>query len=111
MKKTILLSTFVFGLGSSAWAGPCASATLAVYDASGFTCTIGDLTFSNFSYVPSGGVLIPDSSVAVTPESIGGESGFQFNAPWFAFPTTILDSFINFTATCNNGCSLNDWEL
>jgi uncharacterized membrane protein YccF (DUF307 family) len=110
MKKTLLLFTFVFGGCYSAWAGACASSSLAVYDATGFSCSIGDITFNSFSYVPSGSEIIPDSDVAVTPEIIGGELGFQFNAPWFALPGDFLDSFINYTATCN-GCEIDDLVL
>jgi hypothetical protein len=110
MKRTLLMMIVVFCLCYSLQAGPCGVTTLATYDAPGFSCTIGNLTFSDFSYSPSGSVLIPDTSVSVKPETIGGESGFRFNAPWFALPNTILDSFINFTVTCN-GCSLNDWLM
>ncbi len=113
MKKTLLMTALVgFGLSCSAWASACVSGdTLADYIGLPSTgCTIGDITFSNFSYVPSGSVLIPASDVVVTPK-MGAESGFQFNAPWFALPGTTLDSFINFTAACDSSCSLDDWVL
>lgn len=112
MKKTLLLITFVLGLSYSAFAGACVTATLAVYDATGFSCTIGDLTFSDFSYSSSGAILIPDTSVTVTPETTAGETGFRFNAPWFA-PSdgSTLDSFINYTAACDTACSIDDWVL
>jgi len=110
MKKTLLLFTFVFGGVYSAWAGACASSTLAVYDTAGFSCSIGDITFDSFSYVPSGSEIIPAADVAVTPEIIGGELGFQFNAPWFALPGGFLDSYIDYTATCN-GCEIDDLVL
>jgi hypothetical protein len=118
MKKTLLLMTFVFGVSYSAWAGTCGIATLAVYDNPTFSCTIGadpDLTFSDFSYTSSGSIDIPDSDVKVTPVVMGDEVGFRFNAPWFALPSggppNILDSFINFTATCDASCMLDDWAL
>ena len=111
MKKTLLLLTFVFGMSYSAWAGACTSGTLATYDAPGFSCTIDDnITFSGFGYVPSGSIIIPAADVAVTPEVIGGEEGFQFNAPWFALPGGFLDSFIDYTATCT-GCTIDDLVL
>src|ERR1035438_8621880 len=99
MKKTLLMTIIVvFGLSNSVWAGACVSGdTLADYILLPSTgCTIGDITFNNFSYVPSGSILIPASDVVVTTET-GAESGFQFNAPWFALPGSTLDSFINFT--------------
>jgi hypothetical protein len=111
MKKTLLLLTFVFGMSYSAWAGACTSGTLATYDAPGFSCTIDDnITFSGFGYVPSGSIIIPAADVVVTPEVIGGEEGFQFNAPWFALPGGFLDSFIDYTATCD-GCTIDDLKL
>ena len=112
MKKFLLLITFAFGGCFSAWATTCGTATLATYDAPGFSCTIlgGDITFSGFSYVPSGSVIIPDSDVTVTPEIIDGEQGFQFNAPWLATPGGFLDSFIDFTATCD-ACTIDDLQL
>jgi hypothetical protein len=112
MKKFLLLITFASGGCFSAWATTCATATLATYDAPGFSCTIsgGDITFSGFSYVPSGSIIIPASDVTVTPEIIDGEQGFQFNAPWLATPGGFLDSFIDFTATCD-ACTIDDLQL
>jgi hypothetical protein len=117
MKRTLLMTTLVaFGLSHSAWAGACPSGdTLADYIALPSTgCTIGDITFSNFGYAPSGSILIPAADVHVSPQ-MGAESGFQFNAPWFAFPNptvpNILDAFISFTATCDANCKIDDWVL
>jgi hypothetical protein len=110
MKKSLLLFTLVLGGSFAAWAGSCGTATLAIYDAPGFSCTIDDITFSGFGYVPSGSEIIPASDVAVTPEMIGGEVGFQFNAPWFVLPGGFMDSFIDYTATCN-GCAIDDLAL
>jgi hypothetical protein len=112
MKKSLLLITFVFGGCYSAWATPCPTATLAFYEASVTSCNIGsgDITFSGFSYVPSGSTMIPASDVEVTPETIGGEEGFQFNAPWSVLPGGFLDSFIDYTATCDS-CTIDDLVL
>jgi hypothetical protein len=110
MKKTLLLITFVLGASYSAFAGACVTSTLAIYDATGFSCTIGDITFSDFSYTPSGTNPIDAAQVAVTPETISGETGFQFNAPWLAAPGQTTDSFIDFSATCG-GCMIDDLVL
>jgi hypothetical protein len=110
MKKTLLLFTFVFGLSYSAFAGACVNSTLAIYDASGFSCTIGNITFSDFGYIGSGTNPVDASQVGVTPETIGGETGFQFNAPWVAAPGETTDGFISFSAACN-GCQFNDLVL
>jgi len=84
---------------------------LGAYEVSGFACTYGDLTFSDFSYSPSGSDIIPAADVTVTPVTVDGEAGLQFNAPWGTAPGDTTDSFINFTATCNDGCSIDDLKL
>lgn len=111
MKQTLLLFTFVLGASFSAWAGSCGTATLAVYDTPGFSCSIDDITFSGFDYVASGSVIVPAADVAVTPEVVGGELGFQFNAPFYALPGGFLDSFIDYTATCDSSCEISDLSL
>jgi hypothetical protein len=113
MKKSLLLITFVFGGCYLASATECPTTTLDVYEAAGFSCNIGisgDITFSGFGYFPSGSIPIPATDVLVTPETIGGEQGFQFNAPWFALPGGLLDTFIDFTATCD-ACEIDDLGL
>jgi len=115
MKKTLLLISFVFGLGSSAWAipiSPCASGTLADYDVSGFSCTIGDLTFSDFSYIPSasGGALAPDASgVSVTPITTG-EIGLEFNAAWLVIDGQTIDAPITYDVT-STSADISDLTL
>jgi hypothetical protein len=114
MKKTLLLMTFVLGASYSALASPCAMDPLAVYDATGFSCTIGDITFSDFQYTPTstGGAVVPtDAGVEVTPTTtMGGDSGFEFAAGWSAGPGSAIDSLIQYTATCN-GCDFTDLSL
>lgn len=73
-------------LGSSAvWADTCATATLDTYTASGFSCTLGTLEFSNFSWgtnVYSGdlyGTANAPGAILVTPLSSGDELGFNFS--------------------------------
>jgi hypothetical protein len=111
MRKILLLFTFVFGVSYSAFASACVSDTLADYIADG-SCTIGDLTFSNFSYTPTsvGAIITPPAgSVEVTPIT-GTESGLEFDAGWFANPGTLEDSLIKYTVTCT-ACAIDDWVL
>jgi hypothetical protein len=116
MKNTLLLIPFLFGVSYSAMGLPvpmCTSESLSDYEALGSTgCTIGDLTFSNFTYTPTeiGGVTTPPaSSVTVDPVS-GLESGVTFAAGWTAGQFQLEDSLINFTVSCT-GCSIDDWVL
>jgi hypothetical protein len=116
MKETLLLIPFLFGVSYSAMALPvpmCTPEQLSDYEGLGSTgCTIGDLTFSNFSYTPTeiGGVITPPAtSVTVSPVS-GLESGLNFAAGWTAGQFQLEDSLINFTVSCT-GCAIDDWVL
>ncbi len=116
MKKTLLLITFVFGLGSSAWASTCASGTLAVYDVPGFTCSLGDITFSNFMYTSSafGGALAPpDSGVAVTPvtSGFGTDTGLLFTSGWLVASGETIDSSITYDVSTTNPGGITDLDL
>lgn len=113
MKKTLLLIPLIFGLGSSAWATACASGTLASYETTGFSCSVGDLTFSDFSYIPiaSGGASAPDASgVAVTPV-IGPSDGLLFTAAWLVGVNQTEDSSISYDVSTTNPGGIEDLEL
>jgi len=74
-----IMNTKLFGLiacimlvvNTTAWAGTCTTSTFNTYFASGFSCTVGDVEFSNFtSYadtVTGGATPAPSSSITVTP--------------------------------------------
>jgi hypothetical protein len=65
------IACIVLAANTTAWAGTCTTATFDTYLASGFSCTVGDLEFSNFTAyadgVTGGAVAIPSSSITVTP--------------------------------------------
>jgi hypothetical protein len=114
MKKTLLMTTIACILSCSAWAAPCPIASLDVYEAALFSCTVGtvtDLTFSGFNNTASGSIHIAASDITVTPDQVGGEVGFVFSAPWSVINGTSLDSKILYTASCDSTCSINDWIL
>ncbi len=103
MKKVLLL-VFMFTLASAAGAAPlCQSDTLDVYLAQGYACQIGELTFSNFGYTPTGNPsdnALPASSVAVDVISRPGNMGFRFNGGWAVDGSGLmLDSLITFEVT------------
>ena len=113
MKRVSLLIALVLVIPSAGWASACATATLAVYDASGFSCNIGPLLFSSFSYSSSssgGGFAPPDSGINVLPVTLLGESGFQFSGAFLASSNQTADGVIDYSVTCL-GCSLTDWLL
>jgi len=113
MKKKLLMLSLLVCLSSVVKAAPCSGGTLADYTVTGFTCTLNDLTFHNFSYVSSafGGAVAPGASgVAVNPEIVGGNDGLLFSSGWLAGPSQIDDSLITYSATCN-GCLIHNLVL
>jgi hypothetical protein len=82
-----LITCIVLAGNTTAWAGTCTTSTFDTYFASGFSCTVGDLEFSNFtSYadtVTGGAGAVTPSSITVTP---GGSDA------------TSLDLTLTFTA-------------
>jgi hypothetical protein len=116
MKKTLLLIPFLFGVSYSAMAMPvpmCTPENLSDYEGLGSTgCTIGDLTFSNFSYTPTeiGGAITPPATTVMVDPISGVESGLTFAAGWAAGQSQLEDSLINFKVSCT-GCEIDDWVL
>jgi hypothetical protein len=113
MKKMLLMLSLLACLSAAVQAAQCSGGTLAEYTVSGFTCTLNDLTFHDFSYVSSafdGAVAPGTSGVAVNPEIIGGNGGFLFSSGWMAGPGQVDDSLITYTATCK-GCLIHNLIL
>jgi hypothetical protein len=106
VKRALWVAALVMGLSSLAEAGAvpavtCSMGTLTTYLASGFSCTIGSLTFGNFSYSSAafgGATAVPSDGVTVTPLT-GTEEGFQFEAPWSVSAAQGEDSAITYTVT------------
>lgn len=112
MKKVLLLVTLLLATSSFGWASACGAGNLgsSSYGLSGFSCTEGNLQFSNFSYTSAGTVSVPGSAVAVTPVSSGGEVGFQFNAPFSVGGGNSADGTIDYAVTALSG-SITDVVL
>jgi|SRR5579875_238598 len=102
----------IFGLAATAmtaFATPTCSNNVsgngATYFGGGYSCEIGDLLFSNFTYTASGSVLIPDSEITV--DAVTGPSiGLSFHAPWTAAAGMSSDGTIDFTVTVLGGGDL-----
>ena len=113
VKKVSLIIALALVIPCAGWASACGTATLAAYDAPGFSCSIGPLLFSNFSYSSSasgGGFAPPDSGINVQPVTLAGESGLQFSGGFLASSNQTADGVIGYGVTCQ-GCSLTDWLL
>lgn len=122
--RYLLLAATALGLAlpaavsSPAYAGACATgANLGQWLASGFSCTVGDKTFSNFSYVGTSGggaTAIQAAEIDITVINNGSSGiGFQFSAPWSATSTESLDSLIKFNVAVTGGgpLQIDDAEL
>jgi hypothetical protein len=99
-------------LSSGAFAAPCMTMTLNNWLVSGFSCTVGTDTFSNFSYNP-GGFNAPASTVGVTPIGAGTSAGpgIVFNGGWSNTGTTNLDAILGFTVTAPATAPITDASL
>ena len=85
---------------------PCPTGVdLNTYTAAGFTCSIGNLDFSNFDYASSTGTTA--SEVAVDPVMGPDGPGFNFDGAWAAGAGQNLDADIKFNVTATSG-SIDD---
>ena len=106
MKKLSLLLCVL--LGTSAIAMASVACPVSTYDnyLGGFSCTIDDKTFSNFSYASSasgGAALIPPSGVAVVPITTPHNPGFLFTSGFGVISNQTQDEFFGFTVRVNSG--------
>jgi hypothetical protein len=117
MKRVPLLIGIVLVVSSVSWAGACATATLDTYDAAGFSCSIGSVTFSNFNYTNVNVPSVPPSAaqVTLTPINAAGEMGFMmagmFPNVWTAGPGVTDVYNIDYTVTAATGWSISDAVL
>jgi hypothetical protein len=89
-------------------------ASLASYEALASGCTIGDKTFSAFSYSnsASGGATPIDASGVTVKTLTGPPEGFAFQAAWSAATGQTIDSQIDFTVAVTSGAAkITDAEL
>jgi len=101
MKRLLLLVALTLAVTGSGYADTCAVGNFgdSSYGASGFSCTIGDLTFSDFSYLSA---ILDGSNVAVEPVTGGGETGFLFSGPWSVPSGFAIDSLLSYTVTAES---------
>jgi hypothetical protein len=121
-RKWLALTGVLLPLGFAspqAWATACVDGdTFASYEATNATggCTIGDKTFSNFTYTSSatnatkidaGGVTVDTIGPAGSGATLSGpDIGLQFNAGWTVGSGQILDSLIGFDVAVTDGPAL-----
>ena len=107
MKKLSLLLCVLLGTSAIAMASiACPVSTYDNYLVSGFSCTIDDKTFSNWTYASSasgGAAKIPPSGVAVVPVTTLHNPGFLFSSGFGVISNQIQDEIFGFTVRVNTG--------
>lgn len=116
LKKFSLLTIFGLAISATAaFATPACSSNVtdngATYFGGGYSCTIGDLLFSNFTYTPSGSNPLLANQITVDAVT-GPNIGLSFNGPWSAAAGMTTDGTIDFTVTAlSGGDIINDFGL
>jgi hypothetical protein len=106
-----LVSVATVAVSGAANAAPCITTVLSNWLVAGFSCTVGDKTFSNFSYSPDGFLpLVPATVVGVGPAPTLNP-GIQFNAGWVNATATNLDAALTFTVTAPATTPITDADL
>jgi hypothetical protein len=117
MLKKFSLS-ILFGLAATAmtaFATPVCSNNVAdngaTYFGGGYSCEVGNLLFSNFSYTAAG--TNPISANQITVDIVNGSTiGLSFHAPWSAGPNQSSDGTIDFTVSAlGTGTLVSDFGL
>jgi hypothetical protein len=119
--RAVLKSTLVGGVlavlaiaagGGSANAGVCVSEAFSNYILPGFSCTLGDKTFSDFSYTPSlpvgTGIVPAATAVTVNPLQFGNNYGFSFVGIFNSGSNGAADASLGYEVAVTSGKSLID---
>jgi hypothetical protein len=93
MKRLLGASAFAVAALASidAFAAPCAQATYDTYLVAGFSCTVGDQTYSNFSFestATGNGTAATPSQIVVKPDDLAAPGSFGL-----AFSTAAITVF------------------
>ena len=109
MRNAVVVLTLILASSLVAFAASCPTTTYDVYIAPGFSCDIGDKTFSDFAYTGTSnppGFAIPAGGVGVTPITQPGAPGFQWSAGWHASTNSGVltqDSLFQFVVNVDPG--------
>ncbi len=118
MRNAVLALSVILASSLFVFADNCPTTTYDNYIVSGFSCNIGDKTFSDFAYTGTSsppGFAIQAGSVGVTPITTPGNPGFQWSAPWFASTSAGIlaqDSLFQFNVNvAPGGAPITDLSL
>ena len=117
-RLSLLTVGVVLALEASASTTTCPNATYDNYLAANFSCTSGNLAFSNFGYAPTANPstnAIPAASIFVTALTTDWNEGFQFSSGWFVGTPPVSqfqDSLITYDVkTVDGGNTITDLHL
>ncbi len=110
MKCNSLLIFPLLILAGSAFAGTCGSASLSTYTSAGFSCTIGDKTYGDFSAALVSVNATPTSldDITVNPTANGNGTGFNFNASFNAPTNNLLPGNLTLALFYTGFANAND---
>ena len=112
LASALLVISVVTLLSGIGFASACPTGTMSDYVGQGFSCTIGDKTFSNWFYQGTANppnFALPPGSVGVVPQTQLGNPGFRFSAPWSVSTLSgvlSMNSDIDYGVTVNPGGAL-----
>lgn len=86
-------------VASAAWGAVCPTAALSTYDASGFSCTVNGLTFSNFSYTTVNGLPTAANVELIPTFDAAGDTGFFIDGGFTASAGQTSSATITYTIT------------
>jgi len=107
MKKASLVLAVVLACSLASFAGSCPTTTYDQYLGNGFSCTIGDTTWSNFGYTSSSnppGFAPPPGAISVVPQTSGNPGIMWSSGSWLASTSSGIlnvDSYFTTTITSN----------
>jgi hypothetical protein len=107
MTAGALASLATVAAAGAAYADACPMSSMATYIVVGFTCTIGDKTFSDFTYTPAmmgTGVASAAPQVAVMP--LGAPNFGTFTGIWNSGTNGVGDAGLSYTVAVTNGQAL-----
>jgi len=109
MTAGALASLATVAAAGAANAAACSSTTLSTYIVAGFTCTIGDKTFSDFTYgtsVSGNGSANAATSVNVTPVAGPPNWGFNFSVVLESGASGVADAAVTYDVAVTSGQAL-----
>ena len=89
MRRAVLVLSVILASSLFVFADNCPTTTYDNYIAPGFSCGIGDKTFSDFAYTGTSnppGFSIAPGAIGVTPITTAGDPGFQWSADYRSEP-------------------------